>query len=133
MIITNEEGTVQDLNYHPPIGESDHLCLTFTAFELQHESPFIPTHNVLKTNYEKVREEMQQYDWYEVLNNNFVSDYEYFFNILHSALTKHSRMSTLPKRRINIYLTNEAIRLKNAKNHAWKRYLKTNCVILPET
>ena len=125
LIITNEEGTVQDLNYHPPLGESDHLCLTFTAFELQRESPFIPTHNVFKTNYEKVREEMQQYDWYEVFNKNFVSDYEYFFNILHSALTKHSPMSTLPKRRTNIYLTNEAIRLKNAKNRAWKRYLST--------
>ena len=38
-------------------------------------------------------------------------------------------MSTLPKRQTNIYLTNEAIRLKNAKNCAWKRYLstRTNC------
>ena len=61
---------------------------------------------------------MQQYDWYEVFNKNFVSDYEYFFNILHSALTKHSPMSTLPKCRTNIYLTNEAIRLKNAKKRA---------------
>ena len=34
-------------------------------------------------------------------------------------------MSTLPKRRTNIYMTNEAIRLKNAKNRAWKRYLST--------
>ena len=102
LIITNEEGTVQDLNYHPPLGESDHLCLTFTAFELQRESPFIPTHNVFKTNYEKVREEMQQYYWYEVFNKNFVRDYEYFFNILHSVLTKHSPMSTLPKRRTNV-------------------------------
>ena len=124
MIITNEEGTVQDLIYHLPLGESDHLCRTFTAFELQRESPFIPTHNVFKTNYEKVLEEMQQYDWYEVLNKNFVSDYKYFFNILHSALTKHSPMSTF-KCQTSIYLTNEAIPLKNAKNHAWKRYLST--------
>ena len=38
-------------------------------------------------------------------------------------------MSTLPKRRTNIYLTNEAVRLKNAKNRAWERYLstRTNC------
>ena len=90
---------------------------------------------------------MQQYDWYEVLNKNFVSNYEYFFNILHSALAKHSPMSTLPKRRTNIYLTNETIRLKNAKTvHGKDTYplelmmtgsltsdSKTNCVILPET
>ena len=68
---------------------------------------------------------MQQCDWYEVLNKNFVSDYKYFFNILHSSLTKHSLMSTLPKHQTNIYLTNEAIRLKNSKNRAWKRYLST--------
>ena len=74
--------------------------------------------------WKRLDEKVRQYDWYEVLKN-FVSDYEYFFNILHSALTKHSPMSTLPKRQTNIYLTNEAMCLKNAKNRAWKRYLST--------
>ena len=29
LIISSEEGMVYDLNYDPPLGESDHLCLTF--------------------------------------------------------------------------------------------------------
>ena len=120
LIITSEEGTVQDLKYHPPLGESDHCCLSFTAFEMQIKTPYIPTHNVFKTNCEKVCVELEQYDWYEVLNKRFISDYGYFFNIFHSALTTHSLMTTSPKRQMNIYLTNEAICLKNAKMCAWK-------------
>ena len=29
LILSSEEGMVQDLAYNPPLGESDHLCLTF--------------------------------------------------------------------------------------------------------
>ena len=49
LIISNEKGTVQDLEYHPPLGESDHLCLTFTAFEKQVTNTFNSVANVWKT------------------------------------------------------------------------------------
>ena len=31
LILTSEEGMVHNLAYHPPLGESDHICLTFTS------------------------------------------------------------------------------------------------------
>ena len=31
LILWSEEGMACDLNYHPPLGESDHVCLTFNV------------------------------------------------------------------------------------------------------
>ena len=49
LILTSEEGMVHNLNYHPPLGESDHVCLTFTLFYCQQDYQFQPEYNVFKT------------------------------------------------------------------------------------
>ena len=81
--------------------------------------------DVFKTNYEVLKEEMLRYDWDEILTSNFQEAYDSFFEILQTALEKHSPMQTPPHKRKNIYMNNEAIRLKNAKRRLWKRYLST--------
>ena len=125
LILSSEEGMVQDLSYHPPIGESDHVCLTFNLLHNQQKDYFTPMRNIFKTNYVAVRDELQQRNWFNLLNSNFEDDYETFFNLLNSLLDKHSPMSTQPKKKKNIYMTNEAIRLKNTKGRLWKRYITT--------
>ena len=116
---------VQDLSYHPPIGESDHVCLTFNLLHTQQKEYFTPMYNIFKTNYVAVRNELQQHNWYNLLNSNFEDDYETFFHLLNSLLGKHSPMNTQPKKKKNIYMNNEAVRLKNAKGRLGKRYITT--------
>ena len=48
-----------------------------------------------------------------------------FFDSLQSSLSRHTPMTKPPKQNKSIYITNEAIHLKNAKHRAWKRYLST--------
>ena len=109
LILSNEEGMVNDLTYHPPIGESDHVCLRFSVFLNQYQGKYVtPVRNIFRTNYEAVREEMQQQSWYEKLNFTFENDYDTFFDILHSTLENHSPLSTPPIKKKNMYMTNEA-------------------------
>ena len=54
LVISYDETIVRDLEYHPPLGESDHLCLTFTAFSKTTTSYFRPVPDVRKTDYQKV-------------------------------------------------------------------------------
>ena len=61
----------------------------------------------------------------ESLNSNLQDAYNSFFDILKTALEKHSPLQTPPHKRKNIYMTKEAVRLKNAKRRLWKRYLST--------
>ena len=40
-------------------------------------------------------------------------------------MDRHTPMSTPSKRGNNVYMTKEAIRLKNAKHRSWNRYMVT--------
>ena len=62
---------VQDLTYHPPLGESDHICLRFTVPLNAHQVDMTPSHNIYKGNYEKMKNDLRQYDWKDLLCNSF--------------------------------------------------------------
>ena len=127
LILSSEEGMVCDLNYHPLLGESDHVCLTFNVSLTQTQRKAInrPKYNIFKINYESVREELEQYNWYEKLNSSFEKDYGTFSHILQSTLEKHSPLNDRPAKGKNIYMTTKAIRIKNAKCRVWKRFVAT--------
>ena len=128
LIFSTEEGTVQNLEYHPPLGESDHVCLTFTVMQTQCINAKDTTEisfNIHKTNYDWVRNDLQQYNWHEKLCSNFEKDYDTFFNILQLSLEKNSprRKNAVKKR--NMFMNNEAMRLRAAKIRHWRRYVAT--------
>ena len=62
LIISNEDGMVKFLNYHPPLGESAHLCLTFSVDYNQCNTSFTPSRNVFKADYNKISEELRHYN-----------------------------------------------------------------------
>ena len=57
-----------------------------------------------------------------MLNASFEQDYEKFVHLLLSKLENHSPLTRPPKSKKNIYMNPEALRLKNRKWRAWRRY-----------
>ena len=108
---------VNDLINHPPLGESDHLCLTFSVEYNQCDTPFSPSRNVYKADYNKIREELKHYNWSELLSGSFESDYDFCPGILYSIIDIHTPMSTPTQRGKSVYMTKEAIRLIMAKSN----------------
>ena len=111
--------------YLPPLGESDHVCLRFNVLKSQNIDDVPNSYNIFKTDYKAVIKDLQKYDWQDILISTFHEDYDKFFDILHTSLKKHSPKKKKPKEKKNIYMTNAAIRLKNAKKRHWKRYVST--------
>ena len=118
---------VKDLEYLPPLGESDHICLKFQVTLCQYQNQITPpkVFNVFKTNYEALRTELDKYDWQELLDSNFEDDYEKFFNILKDLQRQHTPLKTPSKSKKTIYMTKEALRLKKSVNRHWKKYKTT--------
>ena len=81
---------VKDLNYHHPLGESDHLCLTFSVEYNQCNTPFSPLCNVYKA---------------DCFSGNF-----------YSIMDRPTPMTTPTKRGKNVYMATEAIRLNGNKD-----------------
>ena len=127
LVLTSEEGMVQEIQYLPPLGESDHVCLRFKVFTAQQKSESsIPYEsNIRKTNYASVREELSKHNWEEELVSTFEKDYNIFIDFFLSYVDKHSPLKIQPKTRKNIFMTNAALRLRNKKQRMRKRYITT--------
>ena len=91
LVLSGEEGMVCDLDYLPPLGESDHVCIRFNVKCTQStEIPETKKRNIFKANYAGMVEKLSHYDWDIFLNSNFSKDYETFFGILEVTRRKYT-------------------------------------------
>ena len=114
---------MQDLTYHPPLGESGHVSLEFNVCFTQVKDEITPGRNVHKTNYGAIKAELNQQVWEELLNSKFENDYDMFFEKLRTAMELNTPKRANSKIKQNIYMTNRAMCLKNKKRRLWIRYL----------
>ena len=73
LVLSTDDGMVQNLTYHPPLGESDHVIIRFNV--PPHQSRKIDDlsdqYNIIKANYEGIREELKNRTWNEMLSSIF--------------------------------------------------------------
>ena len=108
---------IQNLDYLPPLGESDHICISFNVmsgmWETVKEEP--AERNFYKADFAAVIKELEKYNWTAVLNSSFAEDYKRFFDILEEVKVRHTPFKTSKKKKKNLYMAQEARRLKNKK------------------
>ena len=107
LILSSEEGMVQDLTYH-------HVSIEFNVCFTQVKDEITPGHNIYKTN-GTIKSELNQQVWEELLNSKFENDYDMFFEKLRIAMELNTPKKANSKSKKNIYMTNGAMRLKNKK------------------
>ena len=112
---------VYNLAYHPGLGDSDHIILTFDLvyYNDQANKP-LSQPDFFKANYAAIRFELKRIDWEETLTGHFINSYEEFMRILTTSME-----GNVPRRskKRNIYMNNEAARMKNKKQKLWKKYV----------
>ena len=125
LVFTNEEGMLQELVHRPGLGESDHECLTFhlKCYNLETKRAAVP--NFLKGDYVTMRNRLQKINWHTALKGTFATAYNNFQGFLRDAMKGCIPNRVNPKKRKNIYMTNEALRKKDLKNRLWRRYKQT--------
>ena len=117
LILSGEESMIKDLDYLPPLGESDHICIRFNAINgiRETETEESTERNFYKTDVVAVIKELEKYNWAAVLNSSFKEDYKRFFDILEESMVRHTPLKTPKKKKKNLYMTREARRLRNKK------------------
>ena len=87
LILSSEEDLVRDLEYLPPLGESDHICMRFNVRNIKQIDVLEKEKlNIFKTDYSALIQKLTQYNWHEILNSSFEEDYESFVNILEKEM-----------------------------------------------
>ena len=122
LILTNEEGMVQNLQYLPDLGRSDHVALQFDleCYTLKRR----PSHaslNYNKGDYNLLRSLVQEVDWSALNDCNVNQAYHLFVSTIRRVVAV-AVPQTHPKPTKNLYITKSAIKLKRQKASLWTRY-----------
>jgi len=130
LILSNEEGLVQDLRYLPGLGNSDHVTLRFslTCFTKEAGSS-TRKHNFWRADFDALNKLMADEHWQEMESLGVDDSYTFF----KTSLKRHTELCVPvcrpnPKKR-NIYMTSQALNLKKRKNMLWSQYVKSRDII----
>ena len=86
LILTTEEGMVENLEHSPGLGESDHECLFFTL-NCYRDTPITrSTPNYHKADYATIRNRLDPIDWISKLRGSFSEAYPIFVKELGTAM-----------------------------------------------
>ena len=118
---------VRDITYHPGLGLSDHVCICFTVVCY---SNYISSDklrfNLHRANFDGMRESLSAVDWcHEISSLNINDAWNFFYDVLDNVIKSNIPVSHATCKR-NIYMTREAMRLKNTKYRLWRKYCSTH-------
>ena len=127
LVFSTEESSIRELEYLPPLGDSDHLCLQFkVSFTYQQRtSPKSDQLNIFKTDYDSIREQLRNHNWEAELNSTFEEDYQLFFETLRKIEVDYTPLKTTPRKKKNIYITKEVEKIRASKRRLWRKFCTT--------
>ena len=127
LVFSSEESSISDMEYLPPLGESDHLCLLFKLRMTNqlHSSLNTNQFNIYKTDYHSAKEQLQSHDWEAELISTFEDDYQLFLDTLCKIKVIFTPLISSSRKKNNIYLTREAERLRSNKNKLWRKFCRS--------
>lgn len=126
LVISNEEHMINEISYQPGLGLSDHVCLNFnySCYVEKCNRP-ISRFNLYRADFDQLSNLLHSVDWEEALKDlDTNSAWKYFSSMFSTFITKCIPMS-VPKRKKNLYITQEAKSLKNKRNRMWIRYTRS--------
>ena len=124
LILSGEEGLVQNVKHNPGLGESDHECIRFSLNCKEERIKPGSTKNYYKADYKVIRERLKKVNWEDELKDSLTTSYKKFCKIMEKCMEGCIPEYQMRSKSKNIYFTNDAIRLKNTKNKLWRRYTR---------
>eukprot|EP00794_Sanderia_malayensis_P011225 gene11225-12404_t len=129
LILTNEEGMIENLQYNAPIGKSDHVTLDFT-FNCYSgiKTKKLRKYKLDQGNYDQLKENIAKYDWKkDMLKLNCQCSWDLFSGRMRAemdaAIPKTSPRVSKQKR--PLWINSAALVKVKKKSSAYKRYMET--------
>ena len=126
LVISNEEGMVDNVEYLPGLGSSDHLIIRFrvVCYTSPHGRVFKEKPALYKADYEVLRQQASEICWDQVQALELCQAYSFFLSNVHQLVDKYVPKSK-PGRTKNLYMNREALRLRKRKRTHWAQYLRS--------
>ncbi|CAH1269255.1 Hypp4131 [Branchiostoma lanceolatum] len=129
LVLSNEEGMIEQITHEEPLGASDHVRIEFNfVFSTPVKENKKTTWRFDRGNYEMMSEDLNL-NWDNLLESKSTQEaYALFQQRITKAVLKHVPTKTidLSKKKLKpLWMDEEAFQKLKKKHHAWIRYLNT--------
>ena len=126
LIITNEEGMVDNLSLSAPVGKSHHVCIHFD-FTSYTEAPsrHVPKFRFHKGDYTGMREEAQKLTWYSTDDDTLEEKWHIFKNNVKYLMDKFIPKSRPNQKKRPIFMNTKATEEIKEKKKTFQRWRET--------
>ena len=127
-IFTTEENVIREINYDAPLGNSDHVVLSWYT-TLQHTDQIQQDEKKFcfwKANYNAVIEDLNDVDWDKEFDcKNADEMWLVFREKLLDLMKKHVPLKTINKRKKkSVWMSAHTVKKIKSRNKAWSKYRK---------
>ena len=132
LVFTDDENKVDNLTYLPGLGNSEHVCISFDLIlPFCHvDSDDSPRYNLYGGDFDIVRSLLSAVIWETDMFDLSINDCWNYFPATFDGIMRACVLLTRPNNCKNIYMTKEAMRLKNKKINYGGVILRLNPMIL---
>ena len=118
--LTDDENMIDNLTYLPGLENSNHVSISFdliaTSFCHVIDSDDLPKYNLYGADFDNIMSLLSAVNWETDMFDLSVNDCWNYFSETSDRIMRACAPLTKPKKCKNIYMTKEAMRLKNFKN-----------------
>jgi len=124
LVLTNEDGMVENIEYLPGIGHSDHIRLQFeTRLYSERKDNPTPRLSLYRGDYVNMAADLSGIDWdTRLMDKSFDEAYSDFISILQTSITSHIPLTSKKSCKKNLYSTPAVKSLSKKKRSSWDRY-----------
>jgi hypothetical protein len=125
LIFTDSENVVNEVDYKPPVGKSDHVSIAFSyVIEAKEDVTTSKKFNYWKGDYKRINDELRCMNWKEALQPlNAEEAWQTFKGRLINLCEKHIPRKTVKHPKKNgRWISNLTLRKIKDRDKAWKRY-----------
>lgn len=124
LLLTNDPDLVSGITFMPPLGKSDHVCITG---KLQFSGTTYKAKAVERrvTNYESLSLALDEVEWENELVGDVDAVWEIFMKTVNNLLSIHSSIKTCIRSFAKPWITLHILKLVKLKRSLWQRFRRS--------
>ena len=126
LVFTNEENMVNSIEYCSPLGNSDHVVLTFkVTLYIEHIRNPLPKFQYHKGNYECMNCNIKEIDWYQITENlSALESWDVFADKLFNEIRNNIPVCRTPQNKHRTpWIDHESLKAIRKKKQDWNKYI----------